>query len=333
MVSGPRAARGRAHARAALVGNPSDGYGGRTIGVAIPEFAAEVEVREAPRVEVIAAEEDSNSFADLGELVADVTANGYYGGLRLVKAALKRFADHCATLGHPTPGGFSVSYSTTIPRQVGMGGSSAIVIATLRALCDFHAVTMPPAVLARLALSAESELAIPAGLQDRVIQAFGGLLYMDFADESRDDFEPLDPGLLPELFIAYRDDASEPSAAVHSTLRARFDARDRVVVETMKELAGLAHAGREALLERDHERLGRLMRANVDARSRLIRLDPRHLRMVEVADSFGAPANYTGSGGAIVGIVPDGRGEELRTALANEGCGYLQPDLAAAVGN
>ena len=35
-------------------------------------------------------------------------------------------------------GHFSISYSTTIPRQVGLSGSSSIIIATLRALIEFY---------------------------------------------------------------------------------------------------------------------------------------------------------------------------------------------------
>ena len=33
-------------------------------------------------------------------------------------------------------------------------------------------------------LRAEEELGITAGLQDRVVQVYGGLVYMDFARES-----------------------------------------------------------------------------------------------------------------------------------------------------
>ena len=33
---------------------------------------------------------------------------------------------------------FSISYTTTIPRQVGLSGSSSIIIATLRALIEFY---------------------------------------------------------------------------------------------------------------------------------------------------------------------------------------------------
>jgi glucuronokinase len=321
-------ARGRAHARAALVGNPSDGFGGKTISVALGEFASKAIVRPSDRLEIVPAEQDRNLYSGVEDLVADVEANGYYGGLRLVKAAIKRFADHCREVDHAFDGRVSVAYETTIPRQVGLGGSSAIVIATMRALAAHSGLELEPARLSRLALSAETdELGIPAGLQDRVVQAYGGLVYMDFAAGARQPFEPLDARLLPPLFVAYRSDASEPSAAVHSDIRARFERREPGIVEAMAEVAELAERGRACLLAGRHDELGELMAANVTARARIVPLDPRHERMIEVASELGAPANYAGSGGAIVGLTPPEGIGSLRAAFAAESCELVEPEL------
>jgi glucuronokinase len=293
-------ARGSAHARAALVGNPSDGFGGKTISVTLEEFSAEAVVQRSDALEVNA---------------------------ELVEAAVTVFAAHCRGCGHPFDGRVSVAHSTSIPRQVGLGGSSAIVIATLRALAAHTGLELGPAAQARLALSAETEeLGIPAGPQDRVVQAHGGLVYMDFSPSASRPLERLDPGLLPPLFVAYRSDASEPSAAVHTDIRARFDRGEPELVAAMDQMAGLAERGRACLLAGDHGGLGEVMSANVAARARIVELDPRHARMIELAESFGAPANYAGSGGAIVGIRPGGlTAEALRRAFAREGCEVIEP--------
>ena len=74
--------------------------------------------------------------------------------------------------------------------------------------------------MASLALRVETdELGIPAGLQDRVIQSYEGLVSMDFAKhEMREDrgltygrYESLDAGLLKNCFVAYSQDAGEPT--------------------------------------------------------------------------------------------------------------------------
>jgi glucuronokinase len=296
-LSARRQATGRAFARAALLGNPSDGYGGKTIGFVVPDFRAEVTVREATETRLAAS-----------------------GGAReLAAAAIARFARRRGE----APPAVAVAVATDIPRQVGLGGSSAIVIATLRALCELHDYELDPTALAGLALEVETEeLGIAAGPQDRVVQAYEGLVYMDFGQHPGErPYELLDPKLLPPLFVAHMASASASSAPVHADLRRRFDRRDPTVVEAIEEIAALAEAGRRCLLDGDHRGLGELLRANLAARARMIELDPRHLRLVEVASALGAPANYAGSGGAIVGIVPEGRSpQELRRAFAAAGC-------------
>ena len=130
-----------------------------------------------------AGRERPSRFRSIHELARDVQLHGYYGGIRLVKATIKRFVDYCEREGlalHER--NFSVRYETNIPRQVGMAGSSAIIVATLRCLMEFYGVEIPLHVQPSLVLSVETEeLGIAAGLQDRVIQCYEGLVYMDFA--------------------------------------------------------------------------------------------------------------------------------------------------------
>ena len=80
---------------------------------------------------------------------------------------------------------FSIRYESNIPRQVGLAGSSAIIVATLRCLMEFYGVDIPQRVQPSLVLSVETEeLGIAAGLQDRVIQVYEGVVFMDFAQGS-----------------------------------------------------------------------------------------------------------------------------------------------------
>lgn len=64
--------------------------------------------------------------------------------------------------------------------QTGLSGSSAIVCAALNCLLDFYNVRHQVKVDERptLILEAEKELGIVAGLQDRVAQVYGGLVFM-----------------------------------------------------------------------------------------------------------------------------------------------------------
>lgn len=260
-----------APARAALAGNPSDNYGGAVLAIAVPALAARVRAAPAPELRVAPPSE-------------------------LVRAAVRRFARDYA----PAAARSAVTWTTSIPREVGLGGSSAIVIATLRALCQLYRPDeLPREDLANCALAVETEeLGIAAGLQDRVAQAYGGLTFMDFGRERR--YEPLDPRLLPPLALAWRAGASGGSGVVHTDLRDRFESGEHAVIEGMRRLRGVAHEARAALQHGDHAAFTRCLDVSFDARRSMMSLDPRHVEMVELARRFGAGANYTGSGGAVV---------------------------------
>src|SRR5256712_8308831 len=133
--------RKRAYARAGLLGNPSDGYNGKTISISVRNYCAEVVLYEWDSVEIVLADDDRAKFDSVYELARDVRLHGYYGGIRLIKATIKRFVEHCQTRGialHDRK--FSVRYQTTIPRQVGLAGSRAIIGATLGLLMGVYAV-------------------------------------------------------------------------------------------------------------------------------------------------------------------------------------------------
>ncbi len=171
-----------AFARAGLLGNPSDGYFGRTLSVVLRNFRATVTLEESTELRIEPDAHDDDVFRNIQELVESVNRQGYYGGGRLVKAAVKTFYDHCARHDIVLPSqNFTARYLSSIPRQVGLAGSSAIVTAALRALMDFFTLDIPREHQANLILSAETEeLGITAGLQDRVAQVYDGLVYMEF---------------------------------------------------------------------------------------------------------------------------------------------------------
>jgi glucuronokinase len=330
--------RRRAYARAGLVGNPSDGYNGRTVSFIVRNLWAEVVIYEWDEVEILWSSEDQSRFRSVHDLTHDVRLHGYYGGVRLVKATIKRFVEYCDAKGialHDR--NFSIRYQSNIPRNVGLAGSSAIIVSTLRALMDFYRVQIPLQVQPSLALSVESkELGITGGLQDRVIQCYEGLVSMDFSKEKMSVidgyecgvYERLDPSVLPPVYVAYCDELGEPTEVVHNNLRQRFDRGDADVVGAMKIFANLAFEARQALSEHDSVRLAKLIDTNFDTRRSICQLLKGHIDMIERARRVGASAKFAGSGGAIVGTYTD---EAMFAALQRElgeiHCVVLKPQI------
>lgn len=301
--------RKRAFARAGLVGNPSDGYFGKTLSLIIRNMSATVTLWESPELEIRTSERDRSSFRCIEHLCDEVSRFGYYSGVRLIKATIRRFAQYCdgreLTLADRN---FTVRYSSNIPRHVGLAGSSAIITAFLRALCEFYEVTIPIEEQPSLILAVETEeLAIGAGLQDRVIQVYEGLVYMDFCRELMEKtghgmYEPLSPDLLPPLFIAYRTDLKEGSEVFHNNIRQRFDAGDPEVLEAMRRFAEFAQLARDALVEGRPYDIGPWMDQNFDLRAKIYPIGERNLDMIETGRRLGANVKYSGSGGAVIGV-------------------------------
>ena len=220
-----------------------------------------------------------------------------------------------------------------------MAGSSAIIVATLRCLMEFYGVEIPLQAQPSFVLSVENEeLGITAGLQDRVIQVYEGVVYMDFGLEREQQveglkcyqYEYLDPARLPPLYVAYNNVLSEPTELFHNDIRGRFNRGEEKVVRAMKHFAELAEKGREALLRGDAEELARLIDENFDTRRSIYNLAPWQIEMVETARRCGASAKFAGSGGAIIGTYRDhAMFESLSYDLQAIGSRTIKPQVLA----
>jgi len=304
--------RTKSYPRAALLGNPSDGYFGKTIAFPFSNFSAEVVLYETPELEILPAEYDSNVFDGIRDLAEDVKLYGYYGGIRLLKAAVKAFYDYATENGIDLGDrNFTIRYKSDIPYRLGLAGSSAIITACIKALKSFYGVNIHAPVMANLVLSVEmDELDIMAGLQDRVVQAFESPVYMDFNKGLMDKqgygkYQKFSSQLFNHVFIAYRSDLSEGSEVVHNDFRERYNFGDKKVLQAIQDWIEITDQGYKALKSNDMEELNKLINKNFDIRRSVMNLSKKNLEMVDLARSVGASAKFSGSGGAIVGTYKD----------------------------
>jgi len=329
--------------RAGFLGNPSDGYYGKTISFAFSEFGVEMTLEESERMKFVPGVVDDATFASPEDLARDVRLYGYYGGIRLLKAVAKRFFEYCMDNGIAIPRrNFMASYKINIPRLVGLSGSSAICSAMLKAMMRFYEIDIPIEMRPTLCLEAERELGINCGFQDRVIQIYNGLVYMDFdrpylEAHNHGLYERLDPKALRNVYIAYDANRAEESGKAHANVKARFEQKNADVVAAMGEFADIARRGREILVAAAGSgetgsafaKLSELVNANFDLRDRIFNVAPENRRMVMTARSAGASAKFAGSGGAIVGLYEDeAQYERLTTTLASIGCTTMKPTIA-----
>ncbi len=296
----------RVPARVGLLGNPSDGFGGRTLSFAIEDFSALVRLESEP--------------APPGP--AAVLLQAAWRRLRstTVGTAAERLDD-------PTlPDRLTVQ--TSIPRQVGLSGSSAIVIGALRCLSEYAEHGQSPDALAALALEVESEeLGIQAGPMDRLVQCHRGLL---LADHGAETHQHIDPALLPSLYLAWSRVRGTPSGVLHRDAATRWREGDAEMRSVIDDLSELPVRGVRALEQGDARAFAALVDRNFALRCRVWPIDAASRSMVALGRSMGCAAKLAGSGGAVVGVLPDPAAwAAVSAAHQRSGYGVCRPTLAS----
>jgi len=321
--------------RAAVIGNPSDGYFGKTIAFVFSNFIAKVQLYQTPLLEIKPQRVDETTYSNMEELVNNVNFAGYYGGMRLIKGIVKVFYEYCkANNIKLTSKNFTLTYNSDIPLRLGLAGSSAILTASLKALCLFYEIYIEPAVFANLVLSVETkELGISAGLQDRVAQAYEKPVFMNFdkkimKKQGYGEYQVLENVHFPNFYIAFRKNLSEGTETVHNNLKARFEIKEAKVLQAMKRWAQITEEFKVALEKGDTQQMHDLINENFDLRRKLIPISSGNIEMVELARSTGASAKFTGSGGAIIGTYTDEKMySKLHDLMNNHEIEVIKPNI------
>ena len=279
-------------ARIGLLGNPSDGYFGKCISLPVWNWKATVNLSKTS---------ESNTF----------TLPENDGLRRIMEPTIRVFQNHFRTELIP----FNATVETNIPRQVGLAGSSAIETAFMLALMALHDISVNAISrreLAEMILKIETEeLQIVAGLQDRLPQTYGCMLFMDFdenlmTERGYGDYYELQSSNLPRLWLAHAP-MGKDSGETHSSLTRRWEEKEQQMVSIIEQLANCAIEGKNAIEQKMVEELASCIDTNFDLRCELFTKESLGdtWKAVMLARSLGSCAKQTGSGGAIFGIIPN----------------------------
>jgi galactokinase/mevalonate kinase-like predicted kinase len=298
-----------APARANLIGNPSDQYGGSTLGVSVPLRAwAALDAAQPGRIE---------------------------GAPELARATL-------AHLGIEEPP-FGIELASEIPRQSGIAGSTALVVALVRAVLAWQGQTPSLHALAELARAVEAEsLGVTCGWVDQYLCSFGGLRHVDLrgkraggASEPFATVEDLSDAARELPFVLAFTGIAHSSDAVHRPIRARWLAGEPEVIAAYARVAELGVLGKSALQRGDWPALGRLMNENHAIQRGLGGSGPANEALIEAAlaaGALGAKLAGAGGGGTIVALWTGADAKPLEAALSRAGAALLlRPALAPGV--
>ncbi|MGI9431529.1 MAG: hypothetical protein ACR2PQ_04910 [Myxococcota bacterium] len=306
-----------APARANVIGNPSDQYGGCTLACTLP-LRARVELSSAATTTLEtrgqqAPGSDPASLAPGGDL------------FDLPRAVLRH-------LGPGAP--VHIRYESEIPLQSGVAGSTALLVALLRALLAWRNEPAPePHALAERAREIErGELGITCGYVDHYMTVFGGCQFVDFrgktpegsvATEPYATLEPIEVEL--PLVLAFTG-VRHSSDSVHRPIRERWLAGETKVVQAYERCNEIGHLGKQALLRGDHARLGSLMNENHALQRDLGGSGESNEALISAAlgaGALGAKLAGAGDGGTVVLLWPDENIAPLERAVREAGASQL----------
>jgi galactokinase/mevalonate kinase-like predicted kinase len=222
-----------------------------------------------------------------------------------------------AVLRHLGPGAPAhIRYGSEIPLQSGVAGSTALLVALLRALLAWRNEPEPePHALAERAREIErGELAITCGYVDHYMTVFGGCQFVDFRGKTpegsaaTEPYATLEP-LTAELpFVLGFTGVRHSSDSVHRPIRERWLAGETQVVRAYERCSEIGHLGKRALLRGAYEELGALMNENHALQRDLGGSGESNERLIAAAlgaGALGAKLAGAGDGGTIVALWPD----------------------------
>jgi D-glycero-alpha-D-manno-heptose-7-phosphate kinase len=244
----------------------------------------------------------------------------YDGALDLVKAAI-------AHVGLER--GVTVEITSEAPPGSGLGGSSALVTATVAALAMLAGCSMNARTLARTAYRIEREdLGITGGWQDQFAAAFGGCNLLEFSREDVRVQPVADANRLARiadgLLLCYTGGVRADVGLIDRQIAMHAEGREETTLG-MKRLQELAYAIRDVLERADLEGLGGLLREAFNAKRQMNPFITEGTPIEQMLDAareagaFGGKVCGAGGGGYLLIAAPRASHDDVRAALTSLG--------------
>lgn len=216
----------------------------------------------------------------------------YDGRLDLAKAAIRKMGR----------GGYDIFLHSNAPPGSGLGSSSAVMVALIGLLKEFHAQPLTDYEVAQLAFRLEREdLGIKGGLQDQYAATFGGFNFIEF-ERDRVIVNPLriSPDVIHELehnmLLCYTGKTRASDRIIEDQTR-RWEAGDAGALEGLRAGKGLAVEMKNALLQRRLNDFGELLGTAWEEKKKM---SPR-IANDFIDEAYGAARKQGALGGKVTG--------------------------------
>ena len=241
--------------------------------------------------------------------------------MRLPRAVLDKFGVYQ---------GLSIFLSSEVPPGTGLGSSSTVAVALIKALATYCGQQLSPEEVAELACEIEiGRLAQPIGKQDQYAASFGGTNFIEFRQDSSVAVTPiaLSPETRRELerrVLLFYTGRCRESAAILTRQRRRISEDSEETLRACDEMKAQAYRARDLLRDGRLDDFGSLLREGWQAKKRAAAgvSNPRTERAYGIAreaGALGAKVAGAGGGGFMLVYSAEGRQDDITSALEGEG--------------
>jgi D-glycero-alpha-D-manno-heptose-7-phosphate kinase len=291
-------------------------FGGAVISTTIDKYAY-CTVSERPQSFVF-----KSTDLELSETYPDLQSLQYDGTLDLPKAVVKTICPNDARR-------FELSLFSEAPPGSGLGSSSALMVAIIRAVADFLGLQESNHSIAELAYNLERvQLRIKGGYQDQYACTFGGFNFIEFSSREV-TVNPLriNSDILQELLaslVLIDTGKSRLSSNILSRQIESYERGDERVMESLHKMKQIAFDMKSALQKGDLARFGKLLGNDWEWKKRLDTMisNPQIESIYQKALEHGAVGGKVlgaGNGGHMLFFVEFARKRELLKCLELEG--------------
>lgn len=296
----------------------SDLYGGSVLNATIDMYAyCVIEPWDEERIVFHAADRNETYASPLSDTLP------LSGTLDLHQGVYNRIVKE---FNHGLPIGLKMTTYSDVPAGSGLGSSSTIVVAMIKALVELLNLPMGEYEVARLAYEIErADLALKGGKQDQYAATFGGFNFIEFYADDRVIVNPLriKNWIINELessIVLYYSGASRESARIIDEQSRRIAASETVALEATHVIKRFAMLQKEALLKGDMRSFADGLNASWQAKKHLAEgIINRDLEKVyDTAREAGAIAGKisgAGGGGYLMFLVDPIKRENVTRAL------------------
>lgn len=242
------------------------------------------------------------------------------GDLNLPKAILHEFG---------IDRGASMFLASEVPPGTGLGSSSTVTVATIKAVTAAIGRTLTKMELAETATRIEIEkLGMPIGFQDQFAAAFGGLNWFEFRADGN-AAEPVNAsaetvaGLQQRLLLFFTGQARD-STKILARQTESTKQHKPIVLEALHAVRSMANTMRQCIERGDLEQFGRLLHEGWEMKKKFAsgvsneRVD--HLyTTARHAGAMGGKLAGAGGGGFMMIYCEEGRQQAITDAMEAEG--------------